>query len=315
MLRQISKNIVGTSFFTNFAKITLIVPELKTKAFFLLFFLLSAVISTSGQELSEELRGDVVFLSDPSMKGRGLGEAGGQNAVFHIFKTFSEAGLWTRVQSFEADGKLGHNVIGFTPGYYKDWIVVGAYFDGLGTVDDKSYPGADSNASGVAALMALARRWPRDTKGTGIIYVAFDGHNANMSGSEAFLKMAERVYPISMMANIDIIGSTQVPVKEDRPDYLIILGDYGINFQMYKANIGINLQLNYDYYGSTRFTDLFYKSMCDQKWFVAKRIPAVLFTSGITMDTNKMTDTPDKLDYDIMARRVQLIGRWLKSML
>lgn len=282
-----------------------------------LFALMSVAAFTGyGQDLASELKGDVVFLSDPSMKGRATGEAGGQNAVFHIFRNFREAGLWTRVQSFEADGKQGHNVIGFTPGYFEDWIVVSAYFDGLGTVNGKSYPGADSNASGVAALLSLARQWPRNLGKTGIIYVAFDGHNVNMSGSEAFVKYLEQEgYPVRMAANMDIIGSTQSPVKEDRPDYLIILGSPGTNYQFFRCNIGIDLHLSYDYYGSARFTELFYKSMSDQKWFVQKKIPAVMFTSGITMDTNKMTDTPDKLDYEIMAKRVRLIERWIKSIL
>lgn len=281
----------------------------------LLALVTAASFKVCGQDLASELRGDVFFLSDPSMKGRATGETGSQNAIFHIFRNFREAGLWTRVQSFDADGRQGHNVIGFTPGFFEDWIVVSAYFDGLGTVGEKSYPGADSNASGVAALLALARKWPRNLGKTGIIYVAFDGHNCNMSGSEAFMKMLTDEYTVKMVANMDIIGATQSPVKEERPDYLIILGAYGTSFQFYRCNIGLDLHLSYDYYGSSRFTDLFYKSMSDQKWFVQKKIPAVMFTSGITMDTNKLTDTPDKLDYEIMAKRVRLIERWIKTIL
>ncbi len=40
-----------------------------------------------------------------------------------------------------------------------------------------------------------------------------------------------------------------------------------------------------------------------------------MFTSGITMNTNKASDTPDTLDYDILDRRIRLIAWWLRIVL
>ncbi len=77
----------------------------------------------------------------------------------------------------------------------------------------------------------------------------------------------------------------------------------------------IGLELGYDYYGSKDFTNLFYRRICDQRVFLEHGIPAVMFTSGITLNNNKVTDTPDTLDYALMRRRIQLIFYWLEKLL
>jgi hypothetical protein len=53
---------------------------------------------------------------------------------------------------------LGANVIGYIPSRSgsKEWIVIGAHYDHLGTIGEKIYYGADDNASGVAVLLELA---------------------------------------------------------------------------------------------------------------------------------------------------------------
>lgn len=267
--------------------------------------------------MPESLRADVSFLADSTMCGREFGSPEVQKAVYYVVNSFKEAGLWTGVQCFRTGGKAGHNVIGMTPGFYDRYILVSAYFDGLGTIGGKPFPGADSNASGVAALLELARGLANAAfdSTTGIIFVAFDGHGLDMAGSKAFFDRYFTDYNICLAVNLDILGSTLVPVRKERPDYLIALGGWNYDFSLSRANRDIGLHLSYDYYGSRNFTDLFYKSMGDQKWFVQKKIPAVMFTSGITLNTNKPTDTPETLDYEIMARRVKLISNWLRNQL
>lgn len=262
------------------------------------------------------LRDDVHFLSDTLCAGRGLGTAGDQAAAFYLLRQFRSAGLRTTVQSFEAGGKAGHNVIGVTPGWFRKYIVIGAYFDGFGKAAGGYYPGADSNASGVAALLTLARSLPSACGGDiGIIFVGFDGHCASLSGAMEFVARYKPEYNFKVMVNLDILGSTLVPVHKGRPDYLIALGGADYIFPMDNANRESQLDLSYDYYGSSNFTQLFYRKISDQSWFLAAGVPSVMFTSGITMNTNKMTDTLDTLDFDVFERRVSFIGRWIISML
>lgn len=292
-------------------------PDLSIRSKILIIFLsftfLSPVRAGAQEPLAESLRKDVTFLADSTMRGREIGSPMVQRAVFYIANTFKRSGLWTGIQSFRVSGKVGHNIIGVTPGYYDRYILVCSYFDGLGEVSGKVYPGADSNASGVAALLSLSRKLARSASDstTGIIFAAFDGHGADMAGSKAFYDSFSTQYNVTLVVNLDILGSTLAPVRKNRPDYLIALGGMMYDFSLSRANRGPGLHLTYDYYGSRNFTDLFYKSMGDQKWFVQKKVPAVMFTSGITLNTNKATDTVETLDFDVMARRVTLIGDWL----
>ena len=286
----------------------------KIFAIILLFTALAPSRAGAQEALRESLRSDVAFFADSTMRGREFGSPEVQKAVFYVANTFKMSGLWTSVQSFRAAGKVGHNVIGVTPGYFDRYILVCSYFDGLGVVSGKIYPGADSNASGMAALLSVARSLARSASEstTGVIFVAFDGHGVDMAGSKAFHDAFSKQYNVSLVVNLDILGSTLAPLKKGRPDYLIALGGLAYDFGLSRANRDPGLHLSYDYYGSRNFTDLFYKSMGDQKWFVQKKVPAVMFTSGITLNTNKPTDTVETLDYDILARRVTLITNWLR---
>ncbi|NLZ18880.1 MAG: M28 family peptidase [Bacteroidales bacterium] len=284
-----------------------------------LIFVFACLLASAplrGQDLARRLASEVTFLADTLQAGRGFGDAGNQSVAFYLLRQLRDAGLRTTVQSFSEGGRGGHNIVAVTPGWFRRYIVVGAYFDGLGKLDGRIYPGADSNASGVAALLSLARRLPECCSGeVGVVFVAFDGHNANLSGSRAFLERYRREFPLSLMINLDILGSSQAPIRKSRPDYLIALGGSPYRMALENANLGPRLDLGYDYYGSRSFTDLFYRRVSDQRWFLDAGIPSVMFTSGITMDTNKPGDTAAQLDYALLERRVLLIETWLRGLL
>ena len=285
----------------------------------LLFFLLTCLslsLPAAGRERPEELRLEVEFFADSLRAGRALGAPGSQAVIFYLTRQLRDAGLQTSVQSFVESGRIGHNVVAVTPGSFSKYVVVSAYLDGLGTLDDTLYPGADANASGLAALLALAREFNDGRKrATGLIFVAFDGHNTNLAGSRAFLERYREVYPISLLVNLDILGSTLAPVNKERPNYLMALGGREFWFNLESASFRAGIDLTFDYYGSDAFTEIFYRQVSDQRWFLEAGIPAVMFTSGITMNTNKASDTPDTLDYEILDRRIQLIARWLTIVL
>lgn len=116
------------------------------------------IIFFGPEALCQSIQDDVYFLTDTLRLGRRFGSQGVTDAAFWVQKEFSSAGLKTSVQHFRAAGKVGHNVQGLlkAPGSSK-YIIVMANMDGVGVYDGVIYPGADANASGVAALMALAR--------------------------------------------------------------------------------------------------------------------------------------------------------------
>lgn len=289
----------------------------------------------------------IEFLSDTLCQGRATGTRGSIEAAFWIEREFRDAGLlkfdgtYTK-RFFAGKGLLGRNVIGFLPGSIKTpkdrYIIVGAHFDHIGQLNRVTYPGADANASGTVALTSLAEMFSMlRTLGRGfdsnIIFVAFDAKEMSMAGSEAFWKMInnhELTDPVSgdaitpdkirLMVNIDQIGSSLSPLTKGRNDYMIMLGRHSLKpferevLDFCNRSSGLHMDIDYTYYGSRNFTEIFYR-LSDQRVFIDNRIPSVLFTSGITMNTNRTIDTAETLDYEIFKKRIYLIFEWIEKML
>ena len=111
---------------------------------------------------------------------------------------------------------------------------------------------------------------------------------------------------ITSFVNLDMLGGTSAPLHQGRPDYLIMLGSEKHRSLLHRLNLD-NLDLGFDYYGSSSFTDMFLYRVGDQKVFYDAGFPVGLFTSGITMLTNKREDDVDTLDYDVMEKRFTLL--------
>ena len=291
----------------------------------------------------ESLRGSVEFLADTLCEGRATGTRGAVEASFWIARRFKSMSLLpmgrngadgSYFQSFSTPGATGHNVLGFCPSPVPSdrYIIVAAHYDGIGVLSGRYYPGADSNASGVAVLLDVART-VRSLSVLGrscrsnIIFAALDAKQINMSGAAALYSgLASGTFRnpvtgstitadcIEAMVNLDIIGSTLEPVTRNREDYLIMLTtSTALRSTITEANYSSRLYMNvsFDYYRSDDFTDLFLRRIGEQRVFIEHGIPAVLFTSGITMNTNKVDDTPRTLNYEVLRKRALLISRWL----
>lgn len=295
----------------------------------------------------EGLHREISFLTDSICNGRGTGTAGASEAAFWIARKFQKAGLLPATEGFASHfstptGASGHNILGMIPGALTQprdrYIIVGAHYDHLGVLNGRIFPGADANASGTVALTALAdifgeMKLQGKVYDSNILFVAFDAKEMGMSGSAALWKLIEYSIlkdpitgkaitkdKITAMVNIDQIGSTLSPVNKDREDYLLMIGTHSLpaskrmNLEACNMLHNINLDLCLSYYGSKTFTDVFYK-LSDQKVFVENTIPAVFFTSGITMNTNKTRDVVENLNISVLEKRIRLIYYWIESML
>ena len=171
------------------------------------------------------------------------------------------------------------------------------------------------------------------THDSNVIFVAFDAKEHDMAGSKAMWHMIENgqlIDPqsgepitkdkVSLMVNIDQIGCTMSPLASGRKDYMIMLGNHTLRpasqEMIYFCNrtYAIDMDIDLTYYGSKNFTKMFYR-LSDQRVFVDNGIPAVLFTSGITMNTNKTRDTAQTIDLEILRKRIYLIYHWIENML
>ena len=291
----------------------------------------------------EKLQREVEFLCDTLFKGRATGSSGANEAAFWVARRFRKAGLmkmggkWSR--SFGVGDKAGHNIIGFMPGkragLQESYVLVTAHYDSHGTIAGTVYPGADSNASGVVAMVSFADMFARMKElgrsyGKNLIFVAFDARERNSQGAEAFwndvqegrLKdpvSGETITPskIHCAVVLDILGSSLSPLHRGRKDYLIMLSDGRHKYELIRANDtdGLHMDLGFDYYGSEGFTEMFLSKIGDQGVFSRAGADCVVFTSGITMKTNKVEDNALSLNYSIFKKRIFLIFHWLEKIL
>lgn len=295
---------------------------------------------------SESLRSQVEYMTDTCFGGRATGSAGANEAAFWIVRRFQRAGLLPlsgrMSRSFTVtngpDTLVGHNIMGFMPGQRRtvreSYILVIANYDSHGRINGNVYPGADSNASGVVAMLSIADMFARMKElgrsyGKNMIFIALDGKERNSKGAEILWEeirsgrlkdpisgetiVAEKIHSAIFL---DILGGTLSPTG-NRKDYMMMLSGGQYTYDLARANDGpgIGLDISYDYYGSENFTELFHKKLGGQRIFSENNVLCVVFTSGITMQTNKVTDTAESLDYEVLRRRIFLIFHWLERVL
>lgn len=291
----------------------------------------------------DHLQGRIEFLCDTLFKGRATGSTGANEAAFWIARQFRRAGLmqmggkWSR--SFQVGETTGHNIIGFMPGkrsgLKESYVLVTAHYDSHGMIAGTVYPGADSNASGVVAMLSIADMFARMKElgrsyGKNIIFAALDARERNSLGASALWQdiqegrlkdpvSGESIIPskIHSVVVMDILGSTLSPIHKGHKDYLIMLSNNGFRYELQRANDtdGLHMDIGFDYYGSEGFTEMFLSKIGDQGVFSRAGVPTVVFTSGITMKTNKVEDNALSLNYNIFKKRIFLIFHWLEKVL
>ncbi|NMB36768.1 MAG: M28 family peptidase [Bacteroidales bacterium] len=291
--------------------------------------LFSQVLSKYEQKLYRGKQQEILsHIADDMAQGRASGTIGKQAIEQYIVRRFREYGLkpynWHYIQSARYnDSIITRNVVGVIPAAVPTdkYVVIGAHYDHIGEINGIIYNGADDNASGVTALINLAEMFSamkKDGNGPGknIIFVAFDGKEFNMCGSDHFVKnLPFPARNITCMVNMDMIGTDLEPVGFRR-EYLIALGEERLD-PKYRGILGYlsrskkyEMDLDLTYYGSKDFTRLFYR-MSDQHSFAKAGIPALLFTSGIHKHTYKPSDLPEIINYDVLRKRTLLIFNFI----
>ena len=117
--------------------------------------------------------------------------------------------MWRRNRPFTREYQNARNIIGYVTGTAApdDFIVVSAHFDHLGVIGGTVYPGADDNASGTAALLAIAAYVRAHAPSHSVVFAAFDAEELGLRGSRAFVDRLP--FPrerLRLDINIDEIG-------------------------------------------------------------------------------------------------------------
>lgn len=176
------------------------------------------------------LMDDVRTLASPAMAGRRTGTEGSKLAQAYIAKRFEQLGLQpygagyampfsfthTSVRALVGVGNTyktkypsAANLVGYIKGSKEPGriMVVSAHYDHLGERNGVIYPGADDNASGVAAMLAVAFHFRQHPPQNTIVFVAFDAEELGLKGAETFVKALP--FPrekLAMNLNLDMVS-------------------------------------------------------------------------------------------------------------
>jgi len=193
----------------------------------------------------------------------------------------------------EHERAMVSNVAGYLPGKSEEYLVVGAHYDHLGLGGEGSlapnrrapHLGADDNASGVAAILELARSYAQaDERERGILFLAFAGEEIGLLGSSHWVE--HPTLPLEnavAMFNFDMVGRI-----ENRKLYVGGVGT-AEPFEALVQAAATEHELRVDKSKSGY-------SSSDHTSFAAKKIPVLFFFSGLHSDYHKPTDTADKID-------------------
>ena len=242
-------------------------------------------------------------------------------AADYINRTFADAGFQPRRDGYDVAGKLCENIDVEIPGSSRDIVVIGAHYDSV-----YGSPGANDNGSGVAALLALARRFAGKPQERTLRFAAFTneepGHfQTPLMGSWVYAsRCKERNDPIVGMMSLETIGYfSDEPGSQVYP----ILGLGAIypktgNFIAFVGNIPSRALVR-QAVGSFRK----HGKLPSEGTALPAAIPGVGwsdqwafwqhgYTGIMVTDTapfryphyHRRSDTPDKLEYDSMTRLV-----------
>ncbi|MCW5965461.1 MAG: M28 family peptidase [Bryobacterales bacterium] len=231
------------------------------------------------------------------------------------------AGVYRITLSVKTEGvqAKGSNVLGWLPGDPSngEYVVVGAHFDhvGLGerfSMDNsgkgKLHPGADDNASGVAAMLELARVLSHRQRlegahGRSVLFVAFGGEEHGLFGSTHFLHQqpVEGKRLVGML-NFDMVGR----LREDE------LFEAGLGSVPELRSLATNAASRYQL--DLKPLSEYPYNMSDHGTFLDAGIPAVLLFTGLHMEYHTPRDTAERVNAAGTLRVLKVAELLLEAM-
>jgi Zn-dependent M28 family amino/carboxypeptidase len=283
--------------------------------------------SISAQELRTHL---FIFASD-EFEGRNTGDEGQKKAANYIRDFYIKEGIKSPesphvnnyfqaipAKTYPRIQKETENVLGFIKGSEKpdEIIVISAHYDHVGIYDGEIYNGADDDGSGSVALLEMAQAFQMAIKDgfkpkRSLLFLHVTAEEIGLLGSKYYTDI-QPIFPLENTItnlNIDMIGRVD-DAHLDNPNYVYLIGTDRLSSDLHKLSEKINNQyikmdLDYTYNSESDPNRFYYRS--DHYNFAKNDIPCIFYFNGVHADYHKPTDTPDKINYDLLAKRTQLI--------
>ena len=283
------------------------------------------------EELFTSLKKDVYFLAADDLGGRAIGTTGEQKASEYLAQEFEKLGMTPMgtdgfFQEFtvskpsnpheeavigtDGTGVTGRNVLAFLDKKADKTIVIGAHFDhvgmgGQGSLhrgDSAIHNGADDNASGTAALLALAKIFKYETLKSNILFIAFSGEENGLWGSNYFVKNPTiDLKTVNYMINMDMVGrlnpekSLAVHGVGTSPSFPPVLDPINADsLKLVPSESGVGPS--------------------DHTSFYLQDLPVLHFFTGQHADYHKPSDDADKINYEGLVQVVRYISRLIAGL-
>lgn len=268
-------------------------------------------------ETTGALKTHIRSLSASHLEGRKAGTEGEKLAADYVRQAFKDSGVDVispeegdvfGIKTEAGDTLTSRNVVGFVQGYDKElrnrYIVVGARLDNLGTITvnvdgrkvERVYYGANGNASGLAAMLELARMVQTNSIlfRRSVLFVAFGASAETYAGAWYFLNRSfGDADSIDAMINLDMLGTGSngfYAYTSSNADMNTIITALTGELQPVQPQITAA-----EPYPS------------DHRAFYSKEIPSVMFTTGKYPEHNTDRDTESIIEYDALERELEYL--------
>ncbi|MBK5720028.1 M20/M25/M40 family metallo-hydrolase [Dysgonomonas sp. Marseille-P4677] len=256
------------------------------------------------------------ILASDSLQGRGAGKTGGIMAAEYIKSVFENLGIkpWRGKYFQPFTRHIGNNpnyemrnVLGYIEGK-NTWeiVMIGAHYDHLGikanNTNDSIYNGADDNATGVSAVLQIAKAFaaseqkPERT----IIFALWDGEEMGLLGSSHFVEDHSSYIPIPLVASVPVKGYINCDMIGRDKD-----GDgshVDISFTDSKPVFAEWIKSDIEKYKlalAPQFPSLeSTPGGSDHVPFMRKGTPVIFYNTGLHPDYHKPSDEATYINYD-----------------
>ena len=217
------------------------------------------------------------------------------------------------------EAKPSENVAAIIKGSEKpnEYIIISSHLDHVG-IDSEGevFNGADDDGSGTVSILEIAEAFKTAAdKGHGpkrsIIFLNVTGEEKGLLGSRYYTDYEPLVPLANTVANlnIDMIGRID-PKREGERNYIYLIGSDKLSTDLHNISEEVNsefmnIELDYTYNDENDPNRFYYRS--DHYNFAKNNIPIIFYFNGTHDDYHRISDTPDKINYDLLENRSRLV--------
>ena len=259
---------------------------------------------------------------DPEIYDFLISEKMGKALVANINETTEATTVTTKLDINYESITVPHpseNVAAIITGSEKpdEYVVISSHLDHVGVnAKGEIFNGADDDGSGTVALLEIAEAFKEAAnKGHGpkrsVIFLHVTGEEKGLLGSRYYTDYEPLVPLTNTVANlnIDMVGRID-PKREGDRNYIYLIGSDKLSTDLHNISEEVNktftnIELDYTYNDENDPNRFYYRS--DHYNFAKNNIPIIFYFNGTHDDYHRASDTPDKINYDLLENRSRLV--------